>query len=223
MVHEHTIKSFDEELERLQGKLMLMGKHVGAQLDASVNALIGRDSTQVEMIVKNDAVVDGLEHEVDRLTVHMLALRQPVGIDLRSILSALKIATDLERIADYAANIAKHIEDLNITTFNGPLDSIVSMTDVAKTMLEDVLQAYSRSDIKLAIDVWHRDELIDKVYGQLLIQLRNSMKQDAMNIDPCTTFIFVGRSIERMGDHIKNIAEHIYYKVLGEDFPVDKN
>lgn len=157
---------------------------------------------------------------MDRLTVRMLALRQPVGIDLRSILSALKIATDLERIADYAANIAKCIEDLSASTLIDPVDSIVRMTQVAKTMLEDVLQAYSRSDIKLAIDVWHRDDLIDKVYSQLLIQLRNSMKQDAMNIDPCTTLIFVGKSVERIGDHITNISEHIYFKVLGEELPV---
>ncbi|MGA2404287.1 MAG: phosphate signaling complex protein PhoU [Syntrophobacteraceae bacterium] len=220
MVHEHIIKSFDEELEYLQEKLLLMGGHAAAQLDAAVNALIGRDRTWAESIVKKDTIVDGLGLEVDRLTVRMLALRQPLGIDLRSILSALKIATDLERIADYAANIAKCVEGLNATTLIDPVDSIVRMTQVAKTMLEDVLQAYSKSDIKLAIDVWHRDDLIDKVYGQLLSQLRNSMKQDAMNIDPCTTLIFAGRSVERIGDHITNIAEHIYFKILGEDFPV---
>ena len=219
MVQEHIIKSFDEELERLQENLLLMGKHVEAQLDAAVNALVGRDNT-AESIVQNDTIVDGLEHEVDRLTVRMLALRQPVGIDLRSILSALKIATDLERIADYAANIAKCIEDLSASTLIDPVDSIVRMTQVAKTMLEDVLQAYSRSDIKLAIDVWHRDDLIDKVYSQLLIQLRHSMKQDAMNIDPCTTLIFVGRSVERIGDHVTNISEHVYYQVVGEDLCV---
>ncbi len=214
----HIIKSFDDELEDLQSKILLMGKHAGAQLNAAENALIEQDNTVVERIVKNDALIDELAHEVDKLAVRLLGLRQPVGIDLRSIVAGLKISGELERIADYAVNIARNIERVNATSLTGPIDSIVRMTETAKTMLEDALQAYNKSDVKLAIDAWNRDDQIDMVYTQLLVQLQQAMKEDARNVDPCTALILIGRSIERIGDHITNISEHVYYEVVGEEF-----
>ena len=182
MQHAHIVKSFDDELENLQSKILLMGEHARAQLDAAENALIKRDNTVVEKIVKNDALIDELAHEVDKLAVRLLALRQPMGMDLRSIISGLKIAGELERIADYAVNIARNIEKVNATTLTDPIDSIVRMAETAKTMLEDAIHAYSKSDVKLAIDAWNRDDQIDEVYSQLLVQLRQSMKEDARNM-----------------------------------------
>ncbi len=220
MQHAHIAKSFDDELENLQNKILLMGEHARAQLDAAENALIERDNTVVEKIVKNDALIDELAHGVDKLAVRLLALRQPMGMDLRSIISGLKIAGELERIADYAVNIARNIEKVNATALTDPIDSIVSMAETAKTMLEDAIHAYSKSDVKLAVDAWNRDDRIDEVYTQLLVQLRQSMKEDVRNVDPCTSLILIGRCIERIGDHVTNICEHVYYQVVGEDLSV---
>jgi phosphate transport system protein len=221
MVDKHTVKAFDKELQKLQFTVLEMGRLVSSQLKVTRDALVSQDAELAQTIIKNDPVVNALEHEVDRLTVRLLALRQPMGIDLRSIIAALKIATDLERIADYASNIAKHIGLLNSTQMNVEVQLIVHMLEKARDMLKDVLEAFIGSDVEKALDVWRRDKEIDSSYGELLTQLRDCMRREAKDIEQCTSLIFVARSVERMGDHIMNVSEHIYFQVHGEIFPGD--
>jgi phosphate transport system protein len=146
----------------------------------------------------------------------MLALRQPMALDLRNILAAQKIAADFERIADYAANIAKDVVDSTDLLLESPVKSIVQMAETARQMLGDVLDAYQELDVKKAVEVWHRDEEIDKTYFGLLTKLRTLMIEDSKNINASTRLLFVGRCCERIGDHITNVAENVDFIVSGK-------
>ncbi|MGD9241587.1 MAG: phosphate signaling complex protein PhoU, partial [Desulfobacterales bacterium] len=173
----------------------------------------------------SDLQVNDLQNTVDRLTVRMLAMRQPMGSDLRHIISALKIAAELERIADYAANIAKNVMDLDHVSLEKPVGLIIRMAELASHMLKDVIGAYRETDAQKAMAVWHRDEDINQVYADLLSQLRSYMKVDSENIDIYTRLIFTARCCERIGDHIQNIAESVYFIIYGEssiESPMDK-
>jgi phosphate transport system protein len=155
----------------------------------------------------------------------MLAMRQPMGSDLRHIISALKIAADLERIADYAANIAKNVMDLDHVSLEKPVELIIRMAELASHMLKDVIVAYREVDVRKATAVWHRDEDINKIYADLLSHLRSYMKADSDNINVYTSLIFAARCCERIGDHIKNVAESVYFITHGESFienPIEK-
>ncbi len=216
MSHGHTVRSFDEELGKLQRTILNMGREVNSQLGSAVEALTSRDGSLAQRIIRNDAKVNALEHEADALTIRMLALRQPMAVDLRSIIASLKIATDLERVADYASNIAKNIDDLNRVSPDDSIEMIVLMAKYAQEMLRDVLKAYNELDVERAVAVWHRDRDIDEVYAEFLRRLRDSMKQEPGRIEAYTSLIFVARSVERIGDHLTNIAEHVHFLVRGE-------
>jgi phosphate transport system protein len=139
-----------------------------------------------------------------------------MAVDLRNIISGLKIAADLERIADYAANIAKHVIELNSISLDQPVQSIIAMAEVARSMLEDVINAYMETDIERAVEIWHRDSQINQIYGELLGQLRSFMERDSENIKAYTGLLFVARCCERIGDHITNVAESVYFIESGE-------
>lgn len=216
MLREHTVKSFDEELERLKNVVLLMGGTTEEQINDSIQALIARDNNLAIDIIEKDKKIDDLEDKVDRLTIRVLSLRQPMSIDLRTVMAATKIATDLERISDYAGNIAMHIPSLNSSSVEKAMESIVDMARVAQGMLKEALESYRDSDVDKAIGVWHRDDEIDNIYPRLMMDLRDLMKSNPENIESYTSLILVGRSIERIGDHITNIAEQVYFIVNGE-------
>ncbi len=226
MGRNHIVRSFDDELEELRLKVLALGDRAEAQLEVAVAAVV-RGAGGAETIESSEDLVDKLEHEVDRLTVRMLALRQPVGMDLWGVVSALKIATDLERIADYAVDIATGVEKPDPVALSDPMDAIARMGNLAKNMLKDILYAYRLLDtdmaVDVAVDVWSRKKRVDEIYARLLVQLRASMKENAGNIDPCTSLMFAGRCLDRIGDHIKNIAEHVAFGVTGEDFPYHRS
>lgn len=215
MAREHTDKTYDKELQRLEQTVLMMGRIVEDQITDAVEALLGRDNNLAISIIDRDKRVNDLEDEVDRHTIRLLSLRQPMGGDLRYITATTKIAMDLERIADYAANIAVHIPGINSVAVEKAIESIVSMTRIAQDMLKDILAAYHEPDVGTVVDVWHRDDQIDAIYPKLLNHLTDYMKSNPEVVDPCTSLIFVGRSIERIGDHITNIAEQIHYIVNG--------
>jgi phosphate transport system protein len=217
-VREHTVKSYHEELARLKSKIITMGKDTESQLSQAVKALSDKDIALSETIVHKDGRVNILYNEIDHLTVRILALRQPMAVDLRGIIAGLKIAGDLERTADYAANIAKHVPMLTHISFDLPLKSINQMAGIARTMLNDIITAYANSDIRTAVDVWHRDDEIDQIYAGLLTQLRHYMTQDSKNVDPYTNLLFVARCCERIGDHITNIAENVHFIEYGKSY-----
>jgi phosphate transport system protein len=214
---KHTVKAYDKELEELKNEILDMGRMAESQLTNVLEAFINKDLQRAQYIVEQDPRVNELEHDVNRLTVHLLAARQPLAIDLRTIISALKIATELERIADYAKNIAKQVLSLNGEIPSDPLcDVIIEIADIARVMLSKVLEAYIESDVDKALDVRQRDTEIDERYASLLAELRICMMDDAQNVDTCTAMLFMARCLERIGDHIKNVAEDIYFIVSGK-------
>jgi phosphate transport system protein len=216
MSSKHIVRTYDQELDELKSKVLAMGKESETQLAQAVEALVERNDILAKSIVKSDTVVNQLQSDVDKLTVLILAKRQPMASDLRHIVSGLKIAADLERIADYAANIAQHVIDLSHIKLDRPIRSIQKMADAGLAMLKDVVDAYHDLDAQKAIAVWHRDDEVDSIYIDLLALLRNLMTDNSDSVKACTTLLFVARCCERIGDHITNIAESIHYIVKAD-------
>jgi len=221
MTTDHIVKSFDEELSRLSDLISRMGGLTESQLEDSIEALQQRDSALAEGAVANDKLIDDLHAEVDEMAIRLLALRQPMASDLRHIVTALKIAPMVERIGDYAKNVAKRTIALNQMPPVKPLFTVPRMGHVVRDMTKDVLDAFSTKDVVLARDVWVRDKEVDDMYDSLFRELLTYMMEDARNITACTHLLFVARNIERIGDLATNIAELIYYQVEG--VPLDED
>jgi phosphate transport system protein len=215
MASEHIVKSFDDELRHLHLIVARMGGLAEEQLLNALAAISEQDSSLAMRTVQADLKVDELQREAEQQVVRLLALRQPVAIDLRGILAALKIASGIERIADYAKNVAKRAISLNELPAVQPVYSIPRMGRAALAMLKDVLDAYNASDAEKAIDVWNRDETLDDLYTSLFRELLTYMMEDARNITPCTHLLFIAKNVERIGDHCTNIAENVYFLVTG--------
>lgn len=216
MARDHIVKAYDEQLNRLNQLIAEMGGRAEAQLAGSVQALVRRDSQLATQLVEQDARIDELELEVDRFAVQLLALRQPMASDLRNIVGAIRIASDLERIADYATNVAKRTLALSQLPAAAPARSIPRMSKPVEAMIRDVLNAYIRRDHALAVEVWKRDSEVDDIYNSLFRVLLTYMMEDPRNITACTHLLFVAKNIERIGDHVTNIAETVYFLVTGE-------
>jgi len=216
---EHTLKRFDEELERLSSTISEMGGLAETQLDQSLVALRGGDSEVAEQVIVADARVDALDNDVQEQTVKLLALRQPMAVDLRVILSSIKIAAALERIADYAKNTAKRTIVLNnVTAPPAAVTGIDRLGRLVRTALKDVLDAFASGDVAKAHDVWERDEEIDQVYTGLFRELLTYMMEDPRTITSCTHLLFMAKNIERAGDHVTNIAELVSFRATGHGF-----
>jgi phosphate transport system protein len=216
MASEHIIKSYDDELRRLNNAITQMGGLAESQLASAIEAVVKRDSDLAAAVVQGDAQVDQLEHDVDGLVVRLLALRQPMARDLREILSALRIAADLERICDYAANVAKRSIALNQAPPVRPVYALPRMARLAEMLTKDVLDAYVERDAERALVVWARDEELDEMYSGLFRELLTYMMEDPRNITACTHLLFMAKNIERIGDHATNIAETVYFLVHGK-------
>jgi phosphate transport system protein len=215
MTTEHIVKSFDEQLKRLNQEIVQMGGLAEAQLNSAIEALVKRDAVLAGQVVQNDARIDALEHEVGDLTVRMLALRQPMAQDLREVVAALKISSDLERIGDYAANVGKRAIALSQTPPVKSAHAIPRMGRLVQEIIKDVLDAYAEHDAEKAISAWQRDEEVDEMYNSLFRELLTYMMEDPRNISPCTHLLFIAKNIERIGDHATNIAETIHFLVHG--------
>jgi phosphate transport system protein len=216
MATEHIVRSYDEELQRLETMLIRMGGLVEAQLGDALSALGRRDTVLAEAVIGNDQAIDELHFDIDEFVVRMLALRQPMANDLRAIVAALRIAGDLERIGDYAANISKRTIALSHSQIIKPLAGVVRMGKVAQQILKEVLDAISRRDADTAKIAWGRDSEVDEMYTSVFRELLTYMMEDPRNITPCTHLLFMAKNIERIGDHATNIAETVYYMVTGE-------
>ena len=216
---EHTLKRFDEELERLSATISEMGGLAENQLAQSLVALPARDTEIAEKIIGDDPRVDALDNAVQEQTVKLLALRQPMAIDLRVILSSIKIAAALERIADYAKNNAKRsIVLTQTTTPPAAVSGIDRLGRLVLAALKDVLDAFAHGDVDKAHDVWQRDEEIDQVYTGLFRELLTYMMEDPRTITACSHLMFMAKNIERAGDHVTNIAELVSFRTLGHGF-----
>ena len=211
--HEHIIKSYDAELTRLLDEITRMGQLAREQLAMAAEAVEERNSDLAARVVEGDNSIDALEHDVSHDVLRLLALRQPIARDLRDVLAALRIAADIERIGDYAANVAKRAIALNQNAPMRPAASLPHLAQVANDMLRDVLDAYRRSDADAAVEVWKRDVQLDTLYTAMFRELLTYMMEDPRNITPCTHLLFMAKNIERIGDHATNIAENVYFLV----------
>ena len=215
MPAEHIAKSYDEELARLNNTIVEMGGLAETQLSSAIEAVARRDSALAAGVVEGDAQVDQLQRDVDNLAIRLLALRQPMARDLREIFASMKIAADLERICDYAANVAKRSIALAQTPPIQPVHALPRMGALALALVKDVIDAYVQRDPDKALDVWRRDEEVDEMYSSLFREFLTYMMEDPRNIGACTHLLFMAKNIERIGDHATNIAEDLYYLVHG--------
>ncbi|QCO15245.1 phosphate transport system regulatory protein PhoU [Azospirillum brasilense] len=215
MSNEHIVRSFAHELERLSNLITQMGGVAEAQVDAAVKAVARRDVALAAQVMQADQRIDAYERDIDAEAVRLLALRQPLAQDLREIVSALKIASDLERIGDYASNIAKRSLALAQVPVVRPAVAIPRMGRLVESIMKDVLDAYIERDVQRAIAAWERDEELDDLYTSLFREVLTYMMEDPRNITPCTHLLFMAKNLERIGDHATNIAETIHYLVVG--------
>jgi len=215
MPAEHIIKSYDEELDRLNKMIVEMGGLAESQLAAATEAVAKRDSALAARVIEGDDKVDQLERDLDNLAVRLLALRQPMARDLREIVAALKIGSDLERICDYAANVAKRSIALSQAPPIQPVHALPRMAHFALILVKDVIDAYVERDADKALVVWTRDEELDEMYSGLFREFLTYMMEDPRNIGVYTHLLFMAKNIERIGDHATNIAENLYYLVHG--------
>ena len=213
---EHTVKSYDEELKKLQQDIASMGSLAEGELQNAMQALIRRNADLGSQVVLDDARVDELEQLAGAQVVRLLALRQPMASDLREIVAALKISSDLERIGDYAANIGKRVVALSqVPPFRLPA-TLPRMGWLAQQNIRDTLAAYAERDTDKAYRAWQADEELDETYSSLFRELLTHMMEDPRNIGACTHLLFIAKNIERIGDHATNIAETVYFMVVGE-------
>ncbi|HUK59029.1 MAG TPA: phosphate signaling complex protein PhoU [Stellaceae bacterium] len=216
MVSEHIIKSYDQELHKLDNIIAEMGGLAESQLASAMEAVEKHDSDLASAVIESDTRVDQLEREVESLVVRLLALRQPMARDLRQIFAALKISTDLERIGDYATNVAKRSIALEQSPGVRPVYALPRMGRLAANMIKDVLDAFIGRDADKAMAVWYRDEELDEMYTSLFRELLTYMIEDPRNISSGTHLLFMAKNLERIGDHCTNIAETLYFLVNGE-------
>ncbi|MBV8912181.1 MAG: phosphate signaling complex protein PhoU [Acetobacteraceae bacterium] len=212
---QHIVKSFSQELQRLRDLLAEMGGIVESQLALATQAIVGQDPDMATRAVQQDSAVDTLERQVEQLVMRMLALRQPMASDLRQIVAALKISAGLERIGDYAKNVAKR--SIVLTQFALPfsLTGLGSMARLAQENLRLVIDAVGENDPDKAVQVWRSDQGIDDLYNSIFRELITYMMEDARSITPCTHLLFIAKNLERIGDHATNIAETVYYAATG--------
>jgi phosphate transport system protein len=220
---EHTIKAFDADLHELQRMVAEMGGLAEKQIADAVDALANRDSTLAQQIIAGDAAIDALQREIEEKGVLVIARRQPMAVDLREIVAALRVSSDLERVGDLAKNIAKRVVALGMD-FRLPtvMRGVESMADQVLSALKQVLDAYAKRDITEALEVWKGDEAIDAVNNSLFRELLTYMMEDPRNITFCIHLLFCAKNIERMGDHATNIAETVHYMVEGRPIMAER-
>lgn len=216
MTSEHIVSGYDQDLGRLENMIAEMGGLAEAQLADAIEALIRFDTERATSIIQNDKRIDALEAEIDAASISLIALRQPVADDLRVIITGLKIATNIERIGDYAKNIAKRTLTLaSAPTIGGSVSTIARMAGMVQSMIKDVLDAYVARDPVKADAVRLRDQEVDQLYASLFRELLTYMMEDPRKIGPSTHLLFIAKNLERTGDHITSIAERIHFMVHG--------
>jgi phosphate transport system protein len=216
---QHVVKSYDQELKRLRSMITQMGGIVETQVALAAEAIMHRDAAAATRAVEEDPKVDALEREVETFVIRLLALRQPVAGDLRQIVAALKITGDIERIGDYAANVAKRSIVLSEFSLPFSLAGLAHMARLVQQQLKLVIDAFGDNDADRAMEVWRSDQVVDDIYNAIFRELITYMMEDPRNITPCTHLLFIAKNLERIGDHATNVAETVYYSVKGESLP----
>jgi len=220
---EHIVSSYDVELQDLRRSISEMGGIAEKMLVDAVDALVQRDTPLAQSVIGTDSRLDTLQRQVEERAILMIARRQPLAVDLRETISAIRVSGDIERIGDLAKNIAKRT--LAIAGQFQPQKIVVGvqhMSDLVLGQLKDVLDAYTQRDSEKALDVWQRDGSIDALYTSLFRELLTYMMEDPRNISFCAHLLFCAKNVERIGDHTTNIAETVHYLATGENLPADR-
>jgi phosphate transport system protein len=213
---DHTVRSYDDELSDLAQKIAEMGGLAEQQVADSVSALARRDGALAQRVIAGDQRIDLLQRQIEDSATLMIALRQPMALDLREIMAAIHIANDLERVGDLAKNTAKRVFAIE-GNFAAPrlVAGVEHIAELSLTQLKNVLDAYAARDIAAAHAVWERDDEIDAMYTSLFRELLTYMMEDPRNITFCTHLLFCAKNLERIGDHATNIAETVHYLISG--------
>jgi phosphate transport system protein len=213
---EHTARAFDAELHKLARKIKEMGRLDKKQITDAIESLLKRDFALARQVVATDEQVDALQRDLADEAIVSIARRQPMAVDLREIIGALRISIDLERIGDLAENIAKRVLLLTeVYPINDVMLQLQRMVQLVLDQLTRVLESYERRDATEALEVWRRDEEVDALNNSLFRELLTYMMENPRNITLCTHLLFCAKNIERMGDHVTNIAEDVCYIVQG--------
>ncbi len=217
-MNEHIVKSYEDELNSLAAECVRMGGLCEAQVADAVQGVVKRNQELASAVVSRDDKLDEAERDIERKTIRLIALRQPVADDLRRAVAAMKVAGNLERCGDLAKNIAKRtlviIESDPLTPLTR---SIERMGKLVLGRLSSVIDAYSRSDLERALAVWSQDDEVDEHYNSLFRELLTYMMGDPRTITACAHMLFVAKNLERIGDHATNIAEIVHYEITGAE------
>ena len=219
----HVATAFGKELALLDNNIARMGGLAEHNLGQALDALMNHDPRLAQKVIRSDAEIDRLQADIEDLVITMIALRQPLAVDLRQIVTALKIAVDLERIGDLAKNLSKRTVLIANEQFpKQVMTGLRNMVELALAQLKDVLDAYADRDATLAMSVWRRDRNLDALYNSVYEDLHGAMVQDTQNIRFCTHLMFGAKNLERVGDHTTNIAEDVFYIVTGSTIGADR-
>jgi len=218
----HIVSAFDDDLVEIQAKISEMGGVVEELLRDALRALKGRDVVLAEHVIERDKVLDAMELDLEEMATQVIALRQPMAQDLRVLISAIKIASTLERIGDLAKNIARRALYMAESKPMKVSNSIVQMGKATRGHLSEILDAHAQRDAKLALDIWNRDAEIDDMYNAIFREVVTYMMEDSRMIGLGSQLLFVAKNLERIGDHTTHIAEMIYYVVEGEPLGDDR-
>jgi phosphate transport system protein len=217
-MNEHIVKSYEDELNSLAAECVRMGGLCEAQVADAVTGVVKRNQELAASVVVRDDKLDEAERDIERKTIRLIALRQPVADDLRRAMAAMKVANNLERCGDLAKNIAKRTLVIIESDPMTPLTrSIERMGKLVLGRLSSVLDAYSRSDLERALAVWSQDDEVDEHYNSLFRELLTYMMGDPRTITACAHMLFVAKNLERIGDHATNIAEIVHYEITGAE------
>ena len=216
MPNEHIVRSYEEQLKRLRELVARMGGLAERQVADAASALIRRDVEQATTVIGRDGEIDALEREIENFCVRLLALRQPMAADLRLIVAAMKVSTDIERIGDYARNAAKRAIVVSQQPQLGSLNGFQWMAKLVQENLKEAIDALVKEDAAAAERVWAADAPVDDIYNGIFREMLTHMMEDPRNITAATHLLFIAKNFERIGDHATNIAERVHYAVLGE-------
>lgn len=211
-----TRHSFEKELEQLHLELIKMGSLVEESIDSTIVALKKQDVEMAKIIFKNDDIIDDMERKIERICLTLIATQQPLAKDLRSISTALKIITDMERIADHSSDIAEITIRMASVKYIKPLIDIPKMAELARIMVNKSIDAYIKNDMELAIEVCNSDDAVDDLFSKITLELINLMKNDSATIEQGIDLMLIAKYLERMADHATNIGEWVVFNITGE-------
>jgi phosphate transport system protein len=212
---DHIAKAYDQDIAALKTQLAEMGGLAEEQLASAIQALSRRDTTLADLVIRNDEKLDNLERLIEEKAILTIAKRQPMALDLREIMVALRVSSDIERIGDLAKNTAKRTHAISEALPRKLSTGLARMGTMAQAQLKQVLDAYAERDDQKGLAVWRADEDLDALYNSIFRELLTYMMEDPRNISLCTHLLFGAKNLERIGDHTTNIAENVHYLIHG--------